>query len=78
MADTLREIMVGNLDEGIFRRFSENLFSRNTVIFNDENIYKLNVDVPQKNLNFSAETELVNGAGLIFDFYQNHFSTQWI
>jgi hypothetical protein len=30
--------------------------------------YKLNVEVPEKNLNFSAETDLVNGAGLMFDF----------
>jgi len=69
--DTLREIMVGNLDEGIFYEDSQKIYfletSNNSL--NDENTYKLNVHVPQKNLNFSAETELVNGAGLMFDFY---------
>ena len=32
-------------------------------------LYKINVNVPHKNLNFSAQTDLVNGAGLMFDFY---------
>ena len=31
-----------------------------------------------KNLNFSAETELVNGAGLMFDFIPKSLTTQWI
>ena len=46
--DTLREIMVGNLDDGIFYEDSKNLLETSNNSLNDENIYKLNVDVPEK------------------------------
>ena len=70
-SDTLGEIMIGNLDEGIFYEDSQKIYFLETPnnYLNDDHIYKLKVNVPEKNLNFSAETELVNGAGLMFDFY---------
>ena len=69
-SDTLQEMMVGNLDSGIFYEDSQKIYfletSSNPLV--QENNYKLKVNVPDKNLNFSAQTDLVNGAGLIFDF----------
>jgi hypothetical protein len=70
-SDTLRDMMVGNLDQGIFYEDSQKIYFLETPnnYLNDEYTYKLNVNVPDKNLNFSSETELVNGVGLTFDFY---------
>jgi hypothetical protein len=69
-SDTLKEMMVGNLQPGIFYEDSQKIYFLETPSnsFVDEYTYKLNVNVPDKNLNFSAQTDLVNGTGLIFDF----------
>ena len=69
-SDTLQEMMVGNLEPGIFYEDSQKIYFLETSSnsFVDEHTYKLNVNVPDKDLTFSAQTDLVNGAGLIFDF----------
>jgi len=69
-SDTLKEMMVGNLQPGIFYEDSQKIYFLETPsnTFVDEYTYKLNVNVPDKNLNFSAQTDLVNGTALIFDF----------
>jgi hypothetical protein len=69
-SDTLQEMMVGNLEPGIFYEDSQKIYFLETSSnsFVDEHTYKLNVNVPDKNLNFSAQTDLVNGTGLSFDF----------
>ena len=78
--DTLKEMMFGNLDPGIFYEDSQKIYYLETPLalappapeepndfFNEDYTYKLNVSVPDKNLNFSAQTDLVNRP-LIFDF----------
>jgi hypothetical protein len=69
-SDTLQEIMIGNLDPGIFYEDSQKIYFLETPSnsFVENHTYKLNVNVPEKNLNFNAQTDLVNGTGLIFDF----------
>ena len=69
-SDTLKQMMVGNLQPGIFYEDSQKIYFLETPSnsFVDEHTYKLNVNVPEKNLNFSAQTDLVNGTGLMFDF----------
>jgi hypothetical protein len=66
---TLKEMMVGNLDPGIFYEDSQKIYYLETPsgYLNDDYSYKLNVSVPDKNLNFSAQTDLVKRP-LIFDF----------
>ena len=63
-------MMVGNLQPGIFYDDSQKIYFLETPpnTFVDEYTYKLNVNVPDKNLNFNAQTDLVNGTALIFDF----------
>ena len=65
---TLKEMMVGNLDPGIFYEDSQKIYYLETPsgFFNDDNTYKLNVSVPDKNLNFSAETQIVSSSRFIF------------
>ena len=54
-SDTLRDMMVCNLDQGIYEE-SQKIYFLETPnnYLNDEYTYKLNVNVPDKNLNFSA------------------------
>ena len=68
--DTLREMYVSNLDEGIFYEGSQKIYYLETPdsYLNYDYTYKLNVSVPDKNINFGSETELINGNGLIFDY----------
>ena len=65
---TLKEMMVGNLDPGIFYEDSQKIYYLETPsgYFNDDYTYKLNVSVPDKNLNFSAETQIVSSSRFIF------------
>ena len=66
--NTLKEMMVGNLDPGIFYEDSQKIYYLETPsgFFNDDYTYKLNVSVPDKNLNFSAETQIVSSSRFIF------------
>lgn len=66
--DTLKEMMVGNLDPGIFYEESQKIYYLETPsgYLNDNYTYKLNVTVPDKNLNFSAETKLVSSSRFTF------------
>jgi len=72
---TLKEMMVGNLDPGIFYEDSQKIYYLETPsgYFNDDYTYKLNVSVPDtgaaEQFNFSAETQLVDSSGLKFEYY---------
>ena len=66
--NSLKEMMFGNLDPGIFYEDSQKIYYLETPsgFFNDDYTYKLNVSVPDKNLNFSAETQIVSSSRFIF------------
>jgi hypothetical protein len=69
---TLKEMMVGNLDSGIFYEDSQKIYYLETPsgYLNDNYSYKLNVSVPDtgaaEQFNFSAETKLVSSSRFIF------------
>ena len=69
---TLKEMMVGNLDSGIFYEDSQKIYYLETPsgYLNDDYSYKLNVSVPDtgaaEQFNFSAETKLVSSSRFIF------------
>ena len=69
---TLKEMMVGNLDPGIFYEDSQKIYYLETPsgYLNDNYSYKLNVSVPDtgaaEQFNFSAETKLVSSSRFIF------------
>ena len=69
---TLKEMMVGNLDPGIFYEDSQKIYYLETPsgYLNDDYSYKLNVSVPgtgaAEQFNFSAETKLVSSSRFIF------------
>ena len=66
--NSLKEMMFGNLDPGIFYEDSQKIYYLETPsgFFNEDYTYKLNVSVPDKNLNFSAETQIVSSSRFIF------------
>ena len=68
--DTLKELMVGNLQPGIFYEDSQKVYYLETNIdsLKEENTYHLKVSVPDKGLNFDAETDLIKGSWLNFKF----------
>ena len=68
--DTLKELMVGNLQPGIFYEDSQKVYYLETNIdsLKEENKYHLKVSVPDKGLNFDAETDLIKGSWLNFKF----------
>tara|TARA_Y100000766_G_scaffold278915_1_gene286361 strand:+ start:112 stop:1251 length:1140 start_codon:yes stop_codon:yes gene_type:complete len=68
--DTLKELMVGNLQPGIFYEDSQKIYYLETNIdsLKEENTYHLKVSVPDKELNFDAETDLIKGSWLNFKF----------
>lgn len=61
--DTLKELMVGNLQPGIFYEDSQKVYYLETDndSLKEENTYHLKVSVPDKGLNFDAETDLIKG-----------------
>ncbi len=63
--DTLKEIWVGNLDDGIFYEDKQKLyyFTSSNNPLNDEYEYHLKVNAPVQDLSFSAFTSLVNNSG---------------
>ncbi len=68
--DSFQEIMVGNIDAGIFYEDTQSLYYLNTTSdpLIDEYTYHLKVSVPDKNLNFNALTELVDASALNFGY----------
>ena len=68
--DTLKELMVGNLQPGIFYEDSQKVYYLETDndSLKEENTYHLKVSVPDKGLNFDAETDLIKGSWLNFKF----------
>lgn len=68
--DTLKELMVGNLQPGIFYEDSQKVYYLETDndSLKEENTYHLKVSVPDKGLNFDAETDLIKGTWLNFKF----------
>ena len=68
--DTLKEFMVGNLQPGIFYEDSQKVYYLETDndSLKEENTYHLKVSVPDKGLNFDAETDLIKGTWLNFKF----------
>ena len=68
--DTLKEFMVGNLQPGIFYEDSQKVYYLETDndSLKEENTYHLKVSVPDKGLNFDAETDLIKGSWLNFKF----------
>lgn len=68
--DTLKEIYVSKLEDGIFYEDSQKIYYLKTPdeYLNDDYTYKLNVSIPDKNIDFGSQTELINGNGLIFDY----------
>ena len=68
--DTLKELMVGNLQPGIFYEDSQKVYYLETDndTLKEENTYHLKVSVPDKGLNFDAETDLIKGSWLNFKF----------
>ena len=68
--DTLKELMVGNLQPGIFYEDSQKVYYLETDndSLKEENTYHLKVSVPEKGLNFDAETDLIKGSWLNFKF----------
>ena len=68
--DTLKELMVGNLQPGIFYEDSQKVYYLETDndSLKEENTYHLKVSVPEKGLNFDAETDLIKGTWLNFKF----------
>ena len=68
--DTLKEFMVGNLQPGIFYEDSQKIYYLETDndSLKEENTYHLKVSVPDKGLNFDAETDLIKGSWLNFKF----------
>ena len=62
--------MVGNLQPGIFYEDSQKVYYLETNIdsVKEENTYHLKVSVPDKGLNFDAETDLIKGSWLNFKF----------
>ena len=68
--DTLRELMVGGLDPGIFYEDSQKVYffeSLNDTLL-EENSYHLKVSVPDKNLEFDASTDMIKGSWLNFKY----------
>ena len=67
--DTLEETYVGDIDPGVFYQDSQKIYFLATENdpLNDENEYHLKVNVPAKDLNFDAKTELIDGSQLRFD-----------
>ena len=68
--DTLKELMVGNLQPGIFYEDSQKVYYLETDndSLKEENTYHLKVSIPDKGLNFDAETDLIKGSWLNFKF----------
>ena len=68
--DTLKEFMVGNLQPGIFYEDSQKVYYLETDndSLKEENTYHLKVSIPDKGLNFDAETDLIKGSWLNFKF----------
>lgn len=68
--DTFREMYVHNIDPGIFYEDSQKVYflSDTANPLNSNHEYELRVNVPDKDLNFSARTGLIDGDQLIFDF----------
>ena len=68
--DTLKELMVSNLQPGIFYEDSQKVYYLETDndSLKEENTYHLKVSVPDKGLNFDAETDLIKGSWLNFKF----------
>ena len=68
--DTLKELMVGDLQPGIFYEDSQKVYYLETDndSLKEENTYHLKVSVPDKGLNFDAETDLIKGTWLNFKF----------
>ena len=68
--DTLKELMVGGLDPGIFYEDSQKVYffeSLNDTLL-EENSYHLKVSVPDKNLEFDASTDMIKGSWLNFKY----------
>ena len=68
--DTLKELMVGNLQPGIFYEDSQKVYYLETDndSLKEENTYHLKVSVPDKGLDFDAVTDLIKGSWLNFKF----------
>ena len=68
--DTLRELMVGNLDQGIFYEDSQKVYFFESLYdtLREENSYHLKVSVPERNLEFDARTEMIKGSWLNFKY----------
>ncbi|MBM78907.1 MAG: hypothetical protein CL846_10540 [Crocinitomicaceae bacterium] len=77
----LEEIWVNNIDDGLFYEDSQKVYyfvpdpvsfsGFDTVYLNDENIYKLFLQVPGTDDLVSAKTELIDGSGLSYNqFYK--------
>ena len=65
----LQELWVDNLDEGIFYTDSQKVFYFvPTSTLNDEDMYRLVVSVAELAEDITAETYLIDGSGLLFDF----------
>ena len=71
--DSLKEMLVGSLDPGVFYEDSQKIYYLVTPngYLDDDYTYRLNVfadSVPEENLNFGGTTDLINGAGLNFKY----------
>lgn len=75
----LEEIWVKNIDDGLFYEDSQKVYyflpdpvsfsGVDTVYLNDENIYKLFLEVPGSDDVVTATTNLIDGSGLIYDMF---------
>ena len=68
--DTLRELMVGGLDPGIFYEDSQKVYFFESLYdtLREENSYHLKVSIPEKNLAFDARTDMIKGSWLNFKY----------
>lgn len=65
----LQELWVDNLEDGLFYEDSQKVyFFIPTAPLNDQSTYQLNIETDEVGQPITAETNLIDGAGLSFDF----------
>ncbi len=65
----LEELWVANLDDGLFYEDSQKVYYFiPSVPLNDESTYRLTIETNETNSPITAETDLIDGSGLSFNF----------